>query len=291
VQGYLAAPEFFQAYTLQSERTALQLQMEALAADPRYYWVSVVDMGSGTSTTQALFVNAAQTERATYVSVRGNSWVTFPYLRNLVGADVPSSLAQIGVALRRARTEGFTQPPAGTNYPIYGVKGTSISISADQQGQLNPLGINCIRTLPARGTVVYGARTLSVNPYYRFGATRVILNVLAGSLTDAFDSVLFTLVDGQGVLFNRVRQTANNYCEQLRRAGGLFGSTAEEAYLVICDLTNNTLDSLETGAVYLDVIVKPSPTMEVLNITLSRAALSTALVEVVTAGDTAPIAK
>jgi phage tail sheath protein FI len=139
--------------------------------------------------------------------------------------------------------------------------------------------------------VVYGARTLSVNPFYRFGATRVILNVLAGSLSDAFDSVLFTLVDGQGALFTRIRQTANNYCEQLRLAGGLFGATPEEAYLVVCDLTNNTLDSLESGAVYLDVIVKPSPTMEVINITLSRASLSTVLAEVVTSGDTAVVKK
>lgn len=290
-QGYICAPEFYQAYTLQADRTMLQLQMEAFVADPRYYWVSVVDMGQAVSTTQAMFVNAAQTERATYVSPRGNSWVSFPYVKNLTGTDVPSSLVTIGVALRRQRSEGFTQPPAGTSYPIYGIQAPSILISADQQGQLNPLGINCIRVLPGRGTVLYGARTLSVNPYYRFAATRVILNVLAGSLTDAFDSILFTLVDGQGVLFSRIRQTANNFCEQLRLAGGLFGVTPAEAYLVVCDLTNNTLDSLETGAVYLDVIVKPSPTMEVINITLSRASLSTVLVEVVSAGDTALVKK
>lgn len=290
-QGYIAAPEFFQAYTNQVDRTALQQQMEAFVADPRYYWVSVVDMGQAVSTTQNLFVNAAQVERATYVSPRGNSWVSFPYVKNLTGTDVPSSLVTIGIALRRQRSEGFTQPPAGVNYPVYGIQAPSISISADQQGQLNPLGINCIRTLPGRGTVVYGARTLSVNPFYRFAATRVILNVLAGSLTDAFDSILFTLVDGQGVLFSRIRQTANNFCEQLRLAGGLFGATPAEAYLVVCDLTNNTLDSLESGAVYLDVIVKPSPTMEVINITLSRASLSTVLAEVVTAGDTALVKK
>lgn len=290
-QGFLCAPEFFQTYTVLADRTALQQAMEAFVSDPRYYWVSVVDMGQTVSTTASLFVNAVQIERSTYISPRGNSWVSFPYLRNLTSTDVPSSLAAIGVALRRQRSEGFTQPPAGTSYPVYGILAPSISISADQQAQLNPLGINCIRSLPGRGTVLYGARTLSVNPFYRFAATRVILNVLAGSLSKAFDSVLFTLVDGQGVLFSRIRQTANNYCEQLRLAGGLFGFTPAEAYLVVCDLTNNTLDSLETGAVYLDVIVKPSPTMEVINITLSRASLSTVLAEVVTAGDTALVKK
>lgn len=287
-QGYLCAPEFFQAFTTQAERTTLQLQMEAFAADPNYYWVAVID--SGLATAQGVFfVTAIQAERATFVSPRGNSILTYPYLLNLANVPVPPSLAQIGVALRRQRSEGFQQPPAGVNYPIYGVSGTTVNITSSVQDQLNPLGINCIRTLPARGIVVYGARTLSVNPFYLFVATRVILNVLAGTLSESFDSLIFTLVDGQGVLLTRIRQTASNLCELLRLAGALYGATPADAYLVICDETNNTLISLESGAVYLEVIVKPSPTMEVLNITLSRASLSTVLVEVVSAGDTAAV--
>jgi phage tail sheath protein FI len=144
--------------------------------------------------------------------------------------------------------------------------------------------------LPARGVVCYGARTLSVNPFYRFAATRVILNVLAGTLSRAYDSVVFSLVDGQGALFARVRQTAENLCEQLRQAGGLYGATPDEAYLVVCDNTNNPLSQLEAGTVYLDVVVKPSPTMEALNITLSRASLSTVFTEVASSGDTAAVA-
>ena len=288
-QGYLMAPEFYESMTSSIERGTLQREMDAHCSDPSYYWVAVCDVGSTVANSVNTIVADVTAERQGYASPRGNSWLTYPYLVNLAGVQVPSSPAQIGVALRRARADGFIQPPAGVNYPVYGVTGTSLNVTASIQGQLNPQGINCIRNLPGRGIVVYGARTLSVNPYYRFGATRVILNVLAGSLSKAFDSVLFTLVDGQGALFSRIRQTANNFCEQLRLAGGLFGATPEEAYLVVCDLTNNTLDSLESGAVYMDVIVKPSPTMEVLNITLSRASLSTVLAEVVSSGDTAPI--
>jgi hypothetical protein len=259
--------------------------MEALAADPRFYWVAVVDFGLAVATS-AYIVSDAKAERATYASPRGNSWAVFPYLLDLSGSTVPSSLAMIGVALRRARSEGFAQPPAGTSYPIYGVLGTSVNITSNIQDQLNPAGVNCIRTLPARGVVVYGARTLSVNPYYRFAATRVILNVLAGTLRSSFDSVVFSLVDGQGVLFSRIRQTAQNICEILRVGGALYGATPSEAYLVVCDDTNNSADSLESGAVSLDVIVKPSPTLEALNITLSRASLSTVLVEIEASGDT-----
>ena len=285
-QGYLCAPEFFQAFATQADRTLLQLQMEALCSDPRYYWVAVIDFGQATATA-TLLVNDARAERATFVSPRGNSWAIFPYLLDAANTIVPSSLAMIGVALRRARADGFAQPPAGTNYPIYGVVGTSANITAAIQDQLNPVGINCIRILPARGVVVYGARTLSTSPYYIFAATRVILNVLAGTLRNSYDSIVFSLVDGQGVLFSRVRQTAANICERLRLGGALYGATPQEAYLVICDNTNNTGDALDVGNVSLDVIVKPSPTLEVLNITLSRASLSSVLVEVLASGDTA----
>lgn len=282
-QGYLCAPEFFQAFTLQSERTALQLAIESLCADPLYYWVGVIDFGEAVATS-SFFVTAAKSERATFVSPRGNCISSFPYLINLSGANVPSSLAHIGVALRRMRAEGFVQPPAGVNYPVYGIKGTTVNINAASQDQLNPLGINCIRTLPNKGTVVYGARTLATSTYYRFAAVRVILNVLAGTLQDSFDGFILSTIDGQGVMLSRIRQTANNVCEILRLAGGLYGATPEQAYLVVCDNTNNTLDGLESGTVQLDVVVKPSPTMEVLNITVSRASLSTVLVEVAASG-------
>lgn len=288
-QGYICAPEFFQAYTAQADRTALQLQLESLAANPLYYWVAVVDPGLATGTTQNLAVNNMQTERANYVSPRGNSWVSYPYVKNLQGLDVPSSLALIGVAIRRARADGFIQPPAGVGFPVYGVTTGSVNITSVMQDQLNPLGVNCIRTLPARGVVVYGARTLSVNPFYRFAATRVILNVLAGTLDGAFDTFLLSLIDGQGVMLSRIRTTAINICELLRQAGGLYGATPQDAYLVICDSSNNSLDGLESGTVNLDVIVKPSPTLEALNITLSRASLGTVLVEIVSSGDNTSI--
>ncbi len=291
-QGYLCAPEFFQSFTSLSDRTFLQSVMEAHCSSPDYYWVAIIDCGAttATSTTGGTAINAAIAERNTFNSPRGNSWYYFPYLKNIMGTLVPASLAVIGVALRRTRAQGFTQPPAGVSFPLYGVSDVSFKVTSPIQSQLNPLGINCIRRLPAgKGIVVYGARTLSTSSYYRFGSVRVILNVLAGSLKKAFDNLLFTLIDGQGVLFSRIKQTAAAYCERLRLAGALYGASPSDAYLVVADLTNNSLASLESGQVNVDVICKPSPTLEVLSITLSRASLGTVLGEITSAGSTEAI--
>jgi hypothetical protein len=288
-QGFICAPEFFQSFTSLTDRTFLQSSMEALASNPDYNMVAVIDPGlaTATQTTGAGAINLAIAERNTFTSPKGHSWYYFPYFKDVSNVNVPPSLAVIGVALRRMRAETFAQPAAGTNYPVYGVTDVTFKVTETIQSQLNPVGINCVRKLPrGRGIVVYGARTLSTSNYYKFGSVRVILNVLASSLADAFDPLIFTLVDGTGVLFSRIRQTAAAYCELLRLQGALYGATASEAYLVICDSTNNTADNLEAGQVSVDVIVKPSPTMEVLRINISRASLGTVLAEVQSSGNT-----
>lgn len=290
LQGFLCAPEFYQAYASQSERTTLQTQLDAFCSQPAYYWVNVVDCGQTVATTTVGngSIDAMSAEVGTYVSPRGNSFVYYPYLIDLNDTVVPASLACIGAGLRRARGEGIYQPFAGTKYPLYGVKDTTFRVTAVGQGVLNPKGVNCVRSLPGKGIVCYGARTVSPNPYYKFAATRIILNLLAGTLRKAYDDTIFTLVDGVGALFARVRGTADVICENLRLAGALYGATPEDAYLNICDSTNNTGATLETGMVYLDTIVKPSPTLEALSITLSRSALGEVLAQVKSSGDTAP---
>lgn len=291
-QGFICAPEFFQSFTSLSDRTYLQTTLESLAADPDYNMVAVIDPGqtTATQTTGGGAINAAIAERNTFASPRGHSWYYFPYFKNITGTLVPPSLAVIGVALRRMRQESFAQPAAGVSYLVYGVSDVSFKVTDTIQSQLNPIGINCVRRLPqGRGIVVYGARTLSTSNYYRFGSVRVILNVLASSLRTAFDSIIFTLVDGQGILYSRIKQTAAAFCEVLRLQGALFGATPSDAYLVICDNTNNSSEALEAGEVTVDVIVKPSPIMEVLRVNISRASLGTVLAEVQSSGNTADV--
>ena len=287
-QGFLCCPEFYQSFTDQADRVLLANATEALVNDPKYYWINIIDCGEdiATQTTSGLAINSAIAERNLLTSVRGHSIYYFPYLTDVTDTNIPPSLLVAAVAVRRNRQEGFAQPIAGVQYPLYAVKDVTFNVGTIQQDQLNPLGINCIRRLPSgRGIVVYGARTLSTDPNYRFVSVRLIMNVLAGSLRKAFDTLILSLVDGRGALFARIKQTAANICELLRDGGALFGANSDDAYLVVCDLTNNSLELLEQGIVGLDVRVKPSPTMEVLDIRLSRASLSAVLAEVVNSGD------
>jgi hypothetical protein len=279
-QGFLICPEFYQATgtggSLEGLHDEVALACEAHCADTRFYWVHLVDC-SPTVATAANVVTASEAERAALASPLGHSAYYLPYLVLADDSQVAPSPAIAGVAVRRFRTEGYRQPPAGVKYPIYGISGVSKEITDKTQGELNPDGINVIRRLPRKGVVIWAARTLSTLPLYRHLNGRVVLNVLAGTYRSAFDELLLSAVDGLGEVFGVLKATAVAILEPLRLAGAIYGSTPEEAYRVVCDRTNNPGILLDAGEVNLDIYVKVSPTLEFLNIRLNRVSLTTDL--------------
>lgn len=193
-----------------------------------------------------------------------------PWVKNASDRFVPPSGYVAGISCSRYITEGFQAPPAGVRYPLRGVNGLKIEISAQQQEVTYALGLNPIRSLPNRGIVVYGARTLSSNPLFRFVNTRVILNVLIDVLNRSFDDILFEAIDSAGTVYSRIRSISDQVLNQFWRQGALFGSRPEQAYRSICSSANNDAVSLEEGTVNLGVFVATSPTQERIFITVTR---------------------
>jgi hypothetical protein len=271
-QGILICPQAFENLATQSDRTSVAVAMENLCSDDGFDWVCFVDSGPpATIDTPA----KAQTEASNYTSARGHLSYFFPYVKDLAGNTVPPSAGVAAVALRRYRIEGFAQPPAGTKYPLRGVTDVAVNVSKVQQAVVNPVGVNCIRKLPGHGVVVYGSRTRSSNPYYRFVNTRIILSVFNRTLMRTFDNggVIFSAVDGLGVLFTRIRETAESIAYRFWDGGGFFGAQPRDAFFVRCDRTNNPATDLEAGIIRVDIFVAPVPTLERLLITTFRVAI------------------
>lgn len=200
----------------------------------------------------------------------GHSAFYAPYLRNISDRFVAPSSYVAGIACSRYINEGFQQPPAGARYPLRGVNGVRFEISAQQQEVTYALGLNPIRSLPNRGIVASGARTLSSNTLFKNVNTRAILNVLIDVLGRSFDDILFEQIDSAGTIYARVKSIASQVCGQFFRQGALFGSRPEQAYLVICSSANNSNLDLENGSVRLDVYVATSPTLERLLVSIFR---------------------
>ena len=208
--------------------------------------------------------------KRTVGSFYGHAAFYAPYLKNLNDRFVPASPFVAGAACSRFINEGFQQPPAGARYPLRGVVDLKFKITAQQQEVTYALGLNPIRSLPNRGIVVWGARTLSSSPLFRFVNTRVILNVLIDVMNRSFDDILFESIDSAGTVYSRVKSVANQVLNQFFFQGALFGGRPEQAYLVICGDSNNTAALLEQGTVRMDAYVATSPTLERLAITIVR---------------------
>lgn len=196
-----------------------------------------------------------------------------PYVKNLSDRFVPPSSFVAGIACSRFVNEGFQQPPAGSRYPLRGVGGLKFNITAQQQEVTYALGLNPIRSLPNRGIVVWGTRTLSSSPLFRFVNTRVILNVLIDVMNRSFDDVLFESIDSANTVYSRVKSIATQVLNQFYRQGALFGNRPEQAYLVVCGEANNSPTLLEQGTVRMDAYVATSPSLERLAVTIVRTPL------------------
>lgn len=210
------------------------------------------------------------TIKRTVGSFYGHAAFYAPYLKNLNDRFVPASSFVAGAACSRFVNEGFQQPPAGARYPLRGVVDLKFKITAQQQEVTYALGLNPIRSLPNRGIVVWGARTLSSSPLFRFVNTRVILNVLVDVMNRSFDDILFESIDSAGTVYSRVKSVANQVLNQFFLQGALFGGRPEQAYLVVCGDSNNTAALLDQGTVRMDAYVATSPTLERLAITIVR---------------------
>jgi major membrane immunogen (membrane-anchored lipoprotein) len=208
--------------------------------------------------------------KRTVGSFYGHAAFYAPYLKNLNDRFVPASAFVAGAACSRFVNEGFQQPPAGARYPLRGVVDLKFKITAQQQEVTYALGLNPIRSLPNRGIVVWGARTLSSSPLFRFVNTRVILNVLIDVMNRSFDDILFESIDSAGTVYSRVKSVANQVLNQFFLQGALFGGRPEQAYLVVCGDSNNSAALLEQGTVRMDAYVATSPTLERLAITIVR---------------------
>ncbi|GAA3643535.1 hypothetical protein GCM10022200_29330 [Microbacterium awajiense] len=173
--------------------------------------------------------------------------------------DVSPLGAVAGVFARTDRTRGVWKAPAGTHATLTGVSGPSIVVTAADQGVLNPLGVDVIRVLPRAGTVLWGARTLSSDPEWRYIPVRRTALFLEESIERGLDWVVFEPNDEP--LWAAVRASVEDFLWGLFRAGALQGHKPEHAFFVRCDRTTMTQTDIDAGRLICQVgvaLVRPA---------------------------------
>jgi phage tail sheath protein FI len=166
---------------------------------------------------------------------------------------VPPSGHVAGIWARNDAERGVHKAPA--NEVVRGAVDLELQITRGEQDLLNPIGVNCIRSFPGRGIRVWGARTLSSDPAWRYLNVRRYFNYLEESILIGTQWVVFEPNDA--MLWARIRRNVAAFLTNEWRSGALFGSRVEDSFYVKCDAETNPPESVDLGRVICEIGVAP----------------------------------
>lgn len=201
-------------------------------------------------------------------------WIKVPDPLTGTNRFMPPSGHVAGVWARSDNARGVHKAPA--NEPIRGAVALETQLTRAEQELLNPLGINCIRAFPGRGILVWGARTLSSDPAWKYLNVRRLFNYLEESILNGTQWVVFEPNDE--MLWARIRRTISAFLVNEWRRGALFGLTPDEAFFVKCDRETNSAESIDAGQVICRIGVAPVKPAEFVIFQLAQTSGGTSLV-------------
>src|SRR2546423_4285492 len=182
-----------------------------------------------------------------------NAALFFPRLRqpnserNNEPEEFGPSGAVAGVFARTDANRGVWKAPAGTGATLVGVPELAISLTDSENSELNPLGINCLRILPAIGCVVWGSRTLQGSDQlaseWKYIPVRRLALFLEESLYRGTQWAVFEVNDEP--LWAKIRLNVGSFMHDLFQRGAFQGVTPKDAYFVKCDAETTTQSDID----------------------------------------------
>jgi phage tail sheath protein FI len=166
---------------------------------------------------------------------------------------IPPSGHMAGIWARNDNTRGVHKAPA--NEIVQGAMGLAYNTTKGEQDTLNPNGVNCIRAFPGRGIRVWGARTLSSDPAWRYINVRRLFNFVEKSIENGTQWVVFEPNDM--MLWARVRRDVGAFLSTVWSEGALFGASPAEAFYVKCDVELNPPESRDLGRLIIEIGLCP----------------------------------
>lgn len=170
---------------------------------------------------------------------------------------LPPSGYVAGVCARVDNQRGVWKAPA--NETVRGAVGLANYITTGEQDILNPRGVNCIRRFEGRGIRVWGARTLSSDPEYRYVNVRRFLIFMEASIDRGTQWVVFE--PNAPETWTRVVTSVTAFLHTQWRDGALLGRRPEDSFFVRCDESTMTVDDIQNGRLICNIgvaIVRPA---------------------------------
>jgi uncharacterized protein len=196
-----------------------------------------------------------------------------PQLDGQIDTFVPCGIIA-GVMARTDVNRGVWKAPAGLDATANGIQGLQVELNDAENGMLNPLGINCLRSFPINGRVVWGSRTLrgadQLADEWKYIPVRRTALYIEESLYRGTQWVVFEPNDEP--LWAQIRLNIGAFMQNLFRQGAFQGKTPAEAYFVKCDKETTTQNDINLGIVNIVVGFAPLKPAEFVVIKLQQMA-------------------
>lgn len=227
-----------------------------LFVDPPISWTSVAAAVRGIDGFRSEIGAADQSKNAAIFFPRLR--IADPKKENRLADFIPSA-AVAGICAKTDVQRGVWKAPAGIEAGFSGVQEFTIKMTDAENGQLNPLGVNCLRNFPVHGNVVWGARTLAgadrQGSEWKYLPVRRFTLFLEESLFRGTQWVVFEPNDEP--LWAQIRLNIGAFMRDLFRQGAFQGRTPAEAYFVKCDSETTTQNDINRGIVNIEVGFAP----------------------------------
>ncbi len=232
---------------------------------------------------RAMTISEAEGWRQEFDSQRGFAALYHPWVKALdpLKLDhnplraVPPCGHIAGLYARTDFAAGVHKAPA--NEELFWAEDLTAAINDEEQALINPDGVNCLRAFPGRGIRVFGGRTISDDPDWRYVNVRRLLLMIEEAIDEATQWAVFEPNDF--VLRQTLALSVASFLEGLWRQGALVGTTAAEAFYVKCDDTTNPPQAVNNGQLIMEIGVAPARPAEFIVFRIGRTAEELELVE------------
>jgi len=196
-----------------------------------------------------------------------------PFHSNQPEPFAPSG-ALAGIFARTDTQRGVWKAPAGLDAGVGGATALAYNLTDLENGDLNTVGLNCLRTMPAAGRVVWGSRTLQgddrLASQWKYISVRRTALFLEESIFRGTQWVVFEPNDEP--LWAQIRLNIGAFMHQLFLQGAFQGRTPTDAYFVKCDNETTTQNDINNGIVNLIVGFAPLKPAEFVIVSLQQMA-------------------
>jgi len=210
-----------------------------------------------------------------------NAALYFPWVRenpeDFEGRDIfiPPCGHVAGIYDFAVRQRGLGKAPA--NEALRGVAQLDLTVNDAIQDILNPRGVNCLRVFPNRGPVIWGARTLSRDPLWRYVSVRRLYLYIVRQIQTSMQAIVFE--PNNPYLRDRIVSTLTLFFRGLFQSGALAGTRPEQAFFIKCDDETNPPGTSDQGEIITSVGFAPASPSEFIVVTVTRTTESVSVQE------------